>query len=75
MCTQFDVQLVILDDEADGAPEDELGKDLMAIVQVYCCRWNGKRRYKNQKGKIDRVGHQDDETAAHPDEAAETHPG
>jgi len=24
----------------------ELGEDLLGIVQVFCCRWNGQRRYK-----------------------------
>jgi predicted site-specific integrase-resolvase len=47
ICTQHDTKLIILDSK-DGAPEEELGKDLMAIVQVYCCRWNGRRRYSSQ---------------------------
>jgi len=49
LCSEYDCKIIILDNQ-DGAPEDELGKDLMAIVQVYCCRWNGKRRYKNKAG-------------------------
>ncbi len=44
LCTEFGTKLVVLDPE-DSTPESELGKDLMSIVQVYCCRWNGKRRY------------------------------
>lgn len=44
---QYDTKLVVLD-RADCTPEEELGKDLMAIVQVYCCRWNGRRRYKTK---------------------------
>lgn len=47
MCTEFGTKIVVLDNE-DTTPESELSKDLMAIVQVYCCRWNGKRRYKNK---------------------------
>jgi predicted site-specific integrase-resolvase len=47
LCTECDCKIIILDNQ-DGAPEEELGKDLMAIVQVYCCRWNGKRRYSKQ---------------------------
>jgi predicted site-specific integrase-resolvase len=29
----------------DQSPEDELSDDLLSIVQVFCCRRNGKRRY------------------------------
>jgi putative resolvase len=38
------VRLVVLDDQV-GSGEDELSKDLMVIVQVFCCRANGKRKY------------------------------
>jgi len=47
MCSEFGTKIVVLDTE-DTTPESELGKDLMAIVQVYCCRWNGMRRYKSK---------------------------
>jgi predicted site-specific integrase-resolvase len=47
MCTEFGTKVLVLDSE-DTTPESELGKDLMAIVQVYCCRWNGSRRYKSK---------------------------
>lgn len=45
LCSECSTKLVVLDN-SDCAPEDELGKDLMAIVQVYCCRWNGRSRYR-----------------------------
>jgi predicted site-specific integrase-resolvase len=55
MCTSYGTQIVVLDSE-DNTPEAELGKDLMAIVQVYCCRWNGLRRYKSKsQDKSDEV--------------------
>jgi putative resolvase len=47
MCQEFGSKILVLDNE-DTTPESELGKDLMSIVQVYCCRWNGKRRYQNK---------------------------
>jgi predicted site-specific integrase-resolvase len=50
MCTEFGTQILVLDSQ-DTTPESELGEDLMAIVQVYCCRWNGRRRYKNENKK------------------------
>lgn len=38
------VRLVVLD-SADQCAEQELSDDLLSIVQVFCCRRNGKRRY------------------------------
>ena len=29
----------------DNSPEQELSDDLMSIVQIFCCRRNGKRKY------------------------------
>ena len=48
MCLQHGTKILVLDNK-DTAPETELGEDLLSIVQVYCCRWNGKRRYKGNK--------------------------
>ena len=45
MCTSYGTKIVVLNNQ-DTTPEEELGTDLMSIVQVYCCRWNGRRRYK-----------------------------
>ena len=42
--TQRGVRLVVLD-SADMSPEQELSDDLLSIVQIFCCRRNGKRRY------------------------------
>jgi putative resolvase len=53
MCTEFGTKILVLDSQ-DTTPEAELGEDLMAIVQVYCCRWNG-RRYKNRKNQSQEV--------------------
>lgn len=47
LCTQYGTKVVVLNTE-DTTPEEELGTDLMSIVQVYCCRWNGRRRYKTK---------------------------
>jgi predicted site-specific integrase-resolvase len=54
MCAQYATKILVLDSE-DSTPESELGKDLMAIVQVYCCRWNGRRRYSKNKDKSTEV--------------------
>jgi predicted site-specific integrase-resolvase len=65
MCTEFGTKIVVLDSE-DTTPESELGKDLMAIVQVYCCRWNGSRRYKhkNKESEIEIATDEGTETDA-----------
>lgn len=47
LCKEFGTKIVVLNTE-DTTPEEELGTDLMSIVQVYCCRWNGRRRYKTK---------------------------
>lgn len=33
---------------SDSTPEQELQEDLLSIVQIFCCRRNGGRRYKTQ---------------------------
>mgnify|MGYP002138631223 CR=1 FL=1 len=38
------VKLIVLD-ATDASPEQELSDDLLSIVQIFCCRRNGKRRY------------------------------
>lgn len=47
LCKEFNTKILVLNN-SDTTPESELGNDLMAIVQVYCCRWNGERRYKTK---------------------------
>jgi putative resolvase len=50
---QSNVKLVVLD-TIDKSPEDEFTEDILAILQVFACRWNGKRKYlvKNKKNQI-----------------------
>jgi predicted site-specific integrase-resolvase len=60
ICNEFGTKIMVHDSK-DTTPETELGNDLMAIVQVYCCRWNGKRRY-NSKNKTQS---QEIETSTH----------
>ena len=42
---KYNVKLVVLDN-CDKSPEQELEEDVLSILQVFVCRWNGKRRYK-----------------------------
>lgn len=41
---QNQVELLVLNKE-DSTPEQELTRDILAIMQVFNSRWNGKRRY------------------------------
>lgn len=49
---QNNTKLVVLE-RADKSPEQEFTEDILSILQVFACRWNGKRRYavKNEKNK------------------------
>jgi predicted site-specific integrase-resolvase len=53
-------RLVVLQ-QKDESPEDELGDDLLSIVQVFCCRRNGRRRYGGHGDAKDKA--EDDEGA------------
>ena len=58
------VRLHVVDD-ADSE-ERELADDLLSIVQVFCCRRNGRRRYKKSSENV--------ENPIEPDDVAETRP-
>lgn len=45
---QKGVKLTVLE-SADGTPEQELSDDLLSIVQIFCCRRHGRRRYAASK--------------------------
>ncbi len=50
---QNNTRLVVLE-QIDKTPEQEFTEDILAILQVFACRWNGKRRYtlKNKESTI-----------------------
>ena len=43
------VNLVVLDKD-DKSPEAELAEDVLAVIQVFGCRWNGRRSYTGGTG-------------------------
>jgi predicted site-specific integrase-resolvase len=47
LCDQYGAKILVLDND-DNTPSEELGKDLLSIVQIYCCKWNGQRRYSEK---------------------------
>lgn len=50
MLQRSGARLLVLESQ-DQSPEQELSDDLMSIVQVFCCRRNGKRRYRCDKNE------------------------
>ena len=47
ICNEHGTEIVVLDSECKTR-EEEFSDDILSILQVYCCRWNGKRRYKKE---------------------------
>lgn len=47
---QNDTKLVV-HEHSDKSPEQEFTEDILAILQVFACRWNGKRKYKRDNKK------------------------
>ena len=50
LCKQHGSEILVLE-QNDKSPEGELATDLLDIIQVFCCRRNGKRRYTNKMSK------------------------
>lgn len=50
--SQNNTKLIVLDKTTKPA-EQEFSEDILAILQVYCCKWNGKRRYQTNKETIE----------------------
>ena len=70
MLALHDVSITVLDSEG-CSPEQELSDDLLSIVQIFCCRRNGKRRYTRKPDPFFSAP-QNAEDKAEPDERAET---
>ena len=55
---QNNTKILVLDQE-NKTPEQEFTEDILAILQIFAYRWNGKRKYtngtiiKNEKNKIE----------------------
>lgn len=47
------VKLVVLNESMGTSGEAELAEDLLAIINVFNCRVNGKRKYTKKENKID----------------------
>ena len=47
---QNNTKLLVYEQD-DKTPEQEFTEDILAILQVFACRWNGKRKYRIDKNK------------------------
>lgn len=48
--TQNNTKLLVYE-HSDKTPEEEFTEDILAILQVFACRWNGKRKYSDKCNK------------------------
>ena len=58
ICDKYGTRILVLEHN-DNTPTEELGKDLLSIVQVYCCKWNGQRRYKDKSKEENKTAKDD----------------
>ena len=56
------VKLVVLNEVVDSSGNQELAEDLLAIINVFNCRVNGKRKYTKRKDK-DKQPEEEQETS------------
>jgi predicted site-specific integrase-resolvase len=45
---QYDCKLIVCNN-TNSTEIEEWESELLSIVQIFCCRWNGKRRYKKEE--------------------------
>jgi predicted site-specific integrase-resolvase len=50
---QNDTKIVVLD-KIQKTHQQEFSEDILAILQVFACRWNGQRRYKTLENAKDK---------------------
>jgi predicted site-specific integrase-resolvase len=46
---------IVVLDKTNKSPDQEFTEDILAILQVFACRWNGKRKYTSIKNKKDKT--------------------
>lgn len=50
LCHEYDTKIVVLDNDTKS-DEKQFVCDILSIIQVYTCKWNGKRRYHLESKK------------------------
>lgn len=63
MLLQDNTRIVVFENEHTyKTNEQELGEDLLGIMQIFCCRWNGKRRYRGTNSVLQNKTQPDTDT-------------
>jgi predicted site-specific integrase-resolvase len=57
LCLENNTKILVLDKDTGTkmSKESEFVRDVLSIIQIYTCKWNGQRRYTNNKGKEDQT--------------------
>lgn len=55
ICDENDTKLLVLDKDSNLSRESEFVRDVLSIIQIYTCKWNGQRRYtcKNKENQVE----------------------
>jgi putative resolvase len=48
LCDENDTKILVLDKDSGMSKESEFVRDVLSIIQIYTCKWNGQRRYNNK---------------------------
>lgn len=53
LCLENNTTILVLDKDtgAKMSKESEFVRDVLSIIQIYTCKWNGQRRYNNESQK------------------------
>jgi predicted site-specific integrase-resolvase len=51
---QNNSKIVVLD-KTSKSPDTQFAEDILAILQVFACRWNGKRKYTTNKNTENQI--------------------
>ena len=51
LCSENSTKIVVLERDQNMSKESEFVRDVLSIIQIYTCKWNGSRRYNYQGEK------------------------
>lgn len=52
LCNENNTTILVLEKHQGMSKESEFVRDILSIIQVYACKWNGSRRYKSKENQI-----------------------
>ena len=51
LCSENSTKLMVFEQHQNMSKESEFVRDILSIIQIYTCKWNGSRRYNYQGEK------------------------